>query len=92
MATRELRHNEAASRYEMDLDGALAVLDYRKAGGVLTLTHTGVPPEFEGRGHGARLVKAALDDIRARGLKIVPRCWFVAQYIDRHPEYREILA
>ena len=89
---REIVHNEAAQRYEMDLDGGVAVLDYRRSDGVLTLTHTGVPPEFEGRGHGARLVKGALDDIRAKGLKIVPRCWFVAEYIERHPEYRDLLA
>jgi hypothetical protein len=89
---REVIHNAAKNRFEMDLDGGLAVLDYRLADGVMTLTHTGVPPEFEGHGHGARLVKGALDQIRAQGLKIVPRCWFVDEYIKRHPEYEDLRA
>jgi predicted GNAT family acetyltransferase len=90
---REVVHNKAKSRFEMELDGgALAVLDYRLSNGVMTLTHTGVPPEHEGRGHGARLVKGALDQIRAQGLKVVPRCWFVDAFIERNKDYADLKA
>jgi uncharacterized protein len=52
-------------------------------------THTEVPPADEGKGIGARLVRAALDDARQRGFKIVPACSFVAAFIRRHPEYND---
>lgn len=87
---REVRNNIAKSRFEMELDGGMAVLDYRISGGVLTLTHTGVPSEFEGHGYGAALVKGALDRIRAQGKKIVVRCSFVDAFIARHPEYEAL--
>jgi predicted GNAT family acetyltransferase len=90
---REVRNNTEKKRFEMELDGgALAVLDYRLSDGMMTLTHTGVPPEHEGRGHGARLVQGALDQIRAQGLKIVVRCRFVDAFIDRHKEYADLKA
>ena len=89
----EVRDNEKAHRFEMALEGgAVAVLDYRLDGTVMTLTHTGVPPEFEGRGIGARLVKGALDQIRDRGLKIVVRCWFADKFIERNPAYAALRA
>jgi predicted GNAT family acetyltransferase len=90
---REVVHNAERNRFEMALDGgAMAVLDYRLSDGVMTLTHTGVPPEFEGRGIGGRLVQGALDQIRAQGLKIVVRCGFVDAFIDRHKEYADLKA
>ena len=89
----EVVHNKDKSRFEMELDGgAFAVLDYRLSDGVMTLTHTVVPPEFEGRGIGARLVKGALDQIRAQGFKVVPSCWFVAAFINRNPDYADLKA
>ena len=55
-------------------------------------THTEVPDALEGRGIGKRLVKAALDDARAQGLKVVPVCPFVKHYIENHPETQDLLA
>ena len=88
----EVRDNPARSRFELVADGETAVLDYRLAGDVMTLTHTGVPRALEGRGIGSALVKGALDQIRARRLKIVALCWFVDGFIDRHPEYANLRA
>jgi predicted GNAT family acetyltransferase len=88
----EVRNNEPRSRYELDADGALAIAQYEMDGDVIRLTHTIVPSEVEGRGIGSRLVKAALDEIRSRGLRVDPACPFVSAYIDRHPEYRDLLA
>ena len=82
-------NNEAESRYEIHVDGALAgFLEYRTVGDVLALVHTEVDEAYAGQGLGGRLAKYALDDAKARDVKISPLCPFVAKYIDKHPEYR----
>ncbi|USX52620.1 GNAT family N-acetyltransferase [Lentzea sp. HUAS12] len=82
-------NNEAASRYEIHVDGELAgFLEYRNVGGVLALVHTEVDDAYAGQGLGGKLARFALDDVKARGVKISPLCPFVAKYIDKHPEYR----
>lgn len=59
----------------------------------MTIYHTEVDPAFEGQGVGSQLAKAALDDVRARGLELVPRCPFIAAYIRRHSEdYLDLVA
>lgn len=85
-------NNTGASRYEMPVDGSQAILVYRRDGAVLHLVHTEVPPELEGRGLASRLVQGALDDIRARGEKIVPRCSYVSAWLRRHPDYQDLVA
>jgi predicted GNAT family acetyltransferase len=80
-------HNEAESRFELELDGGIAVLVYRRTADSMVFTHTEVPPEFEGRGYGGQLARAGLDYARDAGLKIVPRCGFIADWIRRNPEY-----
>jgi predicted GNAT family acetyltransferase len=80
-------------RYEIEADGEVAgFLMYRIEPGVLELVHTDVDPKWEGKGVGAALVQGALDDVRARGLKMRPYCPFVAAYIRRHPEYEDLVA
>jgi uncharacterized protein len=76
-------------RYEARVDGEVAgFLEYRRAGNVVVLAHTEVLPAFGGRGVGGRLVRAALDEIRARGdLEVVPTCPFVARWIATHMDY-----
>ena len=88
----EVVDNPDAGRFELTEDGETAVADYMRDGDTITFTHTIVPPALEGQGVGSRLVKAALDDARAKGLRVVPQCSFVAAYIDRHPEYRDLVA
>ncbi|HEU0098126.1 MAG TPA: GNAT family N-acetyltransferase [Allosphingosinicella sp.] len=88
----EVRNNEAADRYELEVDGRLALAAYRLRDGRITFTHTEVPGELEGRGIGSRLVEAALEDVRAQGLKVVPACPFVKHYMDKHPEVKDLLA
>jgi uncharacterized protein len=79
-------------RYEIDVDSEVAgFLMYRIEPGVLELVHTDVDPKWEGKGVGAALVQGALDDVRARGLKVRPYCPFVAAYIRRHPEYQDLV-
>jgi uncharacterized protein len=85
--------NPDERRYEITLDGVFAGASYyRDLDGVRTVTHTEVEDEFEGRGVGSRLVAGALDDMRARGLRVRPLCRFTAGYIERHPEYGDLVA
>ena len=84
--------NESRRRFELEEEGETAFVTYVVEGELMTLTHTIVPPEIEGRGVGSRLVQGALDAVRERGLKVVPQCSFVRGYIERHEEYRDLLA
>jgi predicted GNAT family acetyltransferase len=88
----DVRNNEAEHRYELEVEGRLALAVYRLRDGRITFTHTEVPDALAGRGIGSKLVKAALDDARARGLKVVPACPFVKHYMDKHPEVQDLLA
>ncbi len=88
----EVRNNAERSRYELVLDSVVVgVADYRDHGDVMVFPHTEIKQSLRGRGFGARLVQGALDDARAKGRRIVPRCWYVAQFIDDNPEYRDLL-
>ncbi len=84
--------NPARNRFEMDVDGAIAFVDYRAMGDVLVVPHTEVPRALEGRGVGTELVLGSLDLIRASGRKVRPLCGFYARIIRRHPEYSDLLA
>jgi predicted GNAT family acetyltransferase len=82
----------AGSRYEAYLGDELAgFLDYHAQPGLVTLLHTEVARAYEGRGVGSALVRFALDDIRARGARLLPICPFVRAYLERHPEERDLL-
>lgn len=92
MSRDRITDNKAQHQFEMPLDGGLAFVAYHRTGDVLALNHAEVPSAFEGQGIGGRLVKATLDEVRAQGLKVVPRCSFVRAYMRRHPEYNDLLA
>ncbi|MDP8904518.1 MAG: N-acetyltransferase [Chloroflexota bacterium] len=88
-----LADNPAERRYEAHLGERLAgYSEYVMAPGRLTFTHTVVDPDLEGRGIGSRLVRYELDDVRGRGLKVTARCPFVRAYIDRHPDYQDLVS
>lgn len=83
--------NRAHHRFELDVDGHVAMSFYKLADGVITFVHTEVPPELGGRGIGSRLVKGALDEVRRQGLKVVAQCPFVGGFIAKHPEFQDLL-
>lgn len=84
--------NTEKSRYEMPVQGRIAFVLYRRQGDVILLNHAEVPPELEGRGVGSELARATLDHVRGEGLKVVPRCSFIAAFIRRNAEYQDLLA
>ncbi len=87
-----VRDNPAKLRYELLFgDQLVGKIRYRTEPGTVVLVHTEVEPSDEGGGLGSHLVKSALEDIRTRGLQVVPLCPFVAAYIRRHPEYDDLV-
>jgi uncharacterized protein len=87
----QVRDNKAEQEFELMVGGGRAIAAYQREGDRIVFTHTEVPPALEGRGVGSRLVRGALDQVRDAGLKVVPQCSFVRAYIQRHPEYRDLL-
>jgi predicted GNAT family acetyltransferase len=84
--------NEARDRFELDVDGTIAFVTYRKSPGAITLVHTEVPPELGGRGVGSKLGRATLDAVRAQGRKLSVECDFIRNYMTKHGEYNDLLA
>lgn len=88
-----ITHNADKQRYEIHVDGELAGFTETKVDGdVVTLPHTKVFEQFGGQGIAGQLVSGALDDVRERQQKIVPECEYVAGYIEKHPEYADLVA
>ncbi len=84
-------NNPAAKRFETHVDGHLAILQYAVKRGKIVFLHTEVPDELEGQGIGGQLAKAGLEYARAEGLGVVSECPFVSSYIQRHPQYQELV-
>lgn len=87
-----VRNNTAAHRYELDVEGHTAFVSYRHSPGIVSLDHTEVPSALGGRGVGSALARGTLDLVRSEGLKVIPHCPFIAAYIDKHPEYRDLVS
>jgi predicted GNAT family acetyltransferase len=91
--TQDITFNQDGGRFELRVDGELASFaDYRVHGDQVVMPHTVTDPAYRGRGLAAEVVRAALDDARARGLRVVPTCWFVAEFLDNNPEYQDVAA
>ena len=89
----EIRHAADSSRYELVVDDRVTgVADYEDTGAALVFFHTEVDPDRQGQGLGSTLVQGALDDVRRSGRAIVPRCPFVAHFLDEHPEYQDLVS
>jgi predicted GNAT family acetyltransferase len=90
MATGSVRDNKAQNRFELDVEGAVAFANYRRAPGTVIITHTETPPSLRGRGFASELVQGALQLIRADGSKVVAGCGFVVDYLRKHPEFADL--
>jgi predicted GNAT family acetyltransferase len=89
--TDTVRDNPSRNRFELQTSAGLAIANYRRDDRAITIMHTEVPRAVEGRGFGSALVKGMLDEIRREGRKVVPLCSFVRAYINRHPEYHDLM-
>jgi uncharacterized protein len=80
-------------RYEASVGGTTVAgfIDYQETSELVVLTHTEVPASFEGRGVGSALARAALDDVRERGLRALVICPFILSWLRTHQEYRDVL-
>jgi uncharacterized protein len=84
--------NPAAHRFELKVGEHLAVAYYTLGAGVITFTHTEVPQALSGQGIGSRLARGALEQVRARGLKVVAKCPFISAFIAKNAEFADLLA
>jgi predicted GNAT family acetyltransferase len=92
MATGNVRDNKAQSRFELDIEGAMAFANYRLTSSSVIITHTETPRALRGRGIASQLVQGALQLIRGDGLKVVAGCGFVVDYLRKHPEFADLVA
>jgi predicted GNAT family acetyltransferase len=87
-----VQDNPEDERYEIrDGDRVIGVAAYHRRGDTFVFTHTEVDPDEGESGLGSKLVRAALDDVRARGGAVEPQCPFVRGWIERHPEYADLV-
>lgn len=84
-------HRPEAHRFEVAGGAGTAILVYRPTPGGVVFVHTEVPPAWEGRGVGGALARAGLDWAREEGLRVYPSCPFVRTWLDRHPEYSDLV-
>ena len=87
----DIVNNKARHRYDLAVDGHIAATYYAIADGVITFIHTEVPPELGGQGIASKLIRGALDQVRAEGLKVIAQCPFVKAFIDKHADYQDLL-
>lgn len=87
----EIRDNAEMHRYELSVDGDVAVVTYNLSPTSLMITETLVPERLEGQGLASRLAKHVLADAKDRGLLILPVCPFFAGYLQKHPEHASVV-
>ncbi len=88
-----VRNAEDRGRYELVVDDdVVAVADYYDRGDVVVMPHTEVAHRLRGQGYGALVVQGALDDLRSKGKRVVPACWYVREFIDTNREYADLVA
>jgi len=88
----KVQHSIEAGRFEIRYGDDLARLEYRIHGSTIVYTHTVVPPALERHGLAAKLAKHALEYARTNGLSVEPLCPYVANYIQEHPQYADLVA
>jgi uncharacterized protein len=87
-----IRHEPSNRRFATDVGGSVAFISYREAPGrVLDFNHTYVPPASRGSGIASQLTAYSLTFAREEGYRVIASCPFVAAYIARHAEYRNLL-
>ena len=91
MTAATVRDNKAQNRFELDVEGMVAIANYRLTPSAVIITHTETPRSLRGRGVASELVQGALQLIRADGLKVIAGCGFVVDYLQKHPEFADLV-
>lgn len=92
MTKEEFKVNEAEKQFELHVAGKMAFLEYIREGEKIFMTHTEAPDELRGTGAAGKLVERSLQCSKDNGLTVVPSCSYVADYINKHPEWNDILS
>ncbi len=92
MNTSNVVDNPAKNRFELETPSGQAQVHYKLSEGVINFTHTEVPAAERGQGVASQLARGALDNVRARGLRVIATCPYMAAFIKRHPEYQDLTA
>jgi len=88
----DVTHDEQAHRFELHVDGLLALLTYRRFPDKIILDHTEVPHPLEGKGLAAKLARFALDFARHQHLRVVPLCPYISSFLRKHTEYQDLVS
>jgi hypothetical protein len=88
----EVFHDVARERFELRFGQALCALEYRRTPGKIVIYHTEVPEPIEGQGLAAQMTRAALEFARSENLKVEPRCPYTAAFMQKNPEFNDLLA
>jgi predicted GNAT family acetyltransferase len=87
-----VENNDSAHRFQVEIDGQWAFLEYQLSGSRLVLVHTEVPTAISKRGLAGKIVRTSLEFARSRNLTVIPYCPFVVAYIRKHKEYIDLVA
>lgn len=85
-----ITNNPAENRFEVLIEGKLSKLDYIEDGDTIVMTHVGVHPDHRGGGVAGKITQSALEYARAKSLRVIPMCSYIAAYIRRNPQYVEL--
>ncbi|GAB4179083.1 MAG: GNAT family N-acetyltransferase [Wenzhouxiangellaceae bacterium] len=87
----KITHDPEHQRFETEVEGHRAVLEYRRQDAIADLLHVRVPSPIGGRGIAGQLTRTALEHAREAGWKVIPTCPYVRAWIDRHPDYADLV-
>lgn len=90
--TEAVTYNAAANRYEMNVDGHTVFADVRRDGEILHINYVEAPPALRGTGAAGRFMQGLMDIVKSENLKVIPRCGYAAAWIDRHGDYKDLVA
>jgi predicted GNAT family acetyltransferase len=86
------QENTQWHRFELPVDGEMAIIQYSREGDIYNLIHTEVPEQLEGRGLASRLVLKTLEFLEAGHYKMRPQCAYIGSFLKRHPEWQRLVA
>ncbi len=87
-----LTKNEEKSRFELNVDGHIAFIDFKETNSTIALIHTEAPSELAGSGAAAALVEKTLNFIKESGKTVSPYCPYVFAFIKKNPQWKELVS